>query len=56
MDRAHVSIYSLTGSLIYEDIHYQPGQWIDLDDQPAGSYLLRVVTEGSNGSKLIQKQ
>ena len=48
------SIYNLTGKLVFEDAHYRGSQLIDISNQPAGAYIIRVQTEGGTAGKILQ--
>jgi hypothetical protein len=49
-----VRIYNLTGKLVFEDPLYRGGESIDISRQPAGTYIIRVRTEGGTAGKIIQ--
>ncbi len=50
-----VQIYNLTGKLVLEDPHYQGGQLIDISNQSAGAYIIRIQTEGGTAGKIFHK-
>lgn len=50
-----VSVYSLTGTVLFSQDEFLPGGSIDLSSQPAGTYILRVRYSGGVISKMIQK-
>lgn len=54
-DLKKVSVYSLNGTLLYENREFERGQQVDISAEPAGSYILRVQGHNSTGSILIQK-
>jgi hypothetical protein len=54
-DLQKVSVYNLSGTLLYENREFETGQQVDISAVPAGSYILRVQGQNSTGSILIQK-
>lgn len=50
-----VKIYSSRGSLVYEKKDVISGAMIDISDQHAGSYVLRINSEKGVATKMIQK-
>lgn len=50
-----VNIYSLTGKMVYENHDYKPGQEIDFNFHPAGSYVIRIVDADKITSRVFQK-
>jgi hypothetical protein len=54
-DLKKVSVYSLSGTLRYENREFEQGQQVDISSLPAGSYILRVRGQNGTGSALIQK-
>lgn len=49
-----VTIYNMSGALIFENRHLVPGEVIDLAGLPAGSYLLRARGDRGVMSEMIQ--
>ena len=49
-----LTIYSLTGAVVYEDDHYISGRTIDMSVQPEGSYMIRIADDQGAISKMIQ--
>lgn len=54
-DLLKVGIYKLNGTLIYENRNFEPGQQVNIREEAAGSYILRVQGQNSSSSILIQK-
>ena len=50
-----VKIYSTRGSLVYEKKDLVSGAIIDISNQHAGSYVLRISNERGDRAKMIQK-
>lgn len=50
-----VRIYTLQGSLVQEQKDIEPGTRIDISNQPAGSYILKLSSSKGISSKMIQK-
>ena len=50
-----VKIYSTRGSLVYEKKDLVSGAMIDISDQNAGTYVLRMKSEKGLTGKMIQK-
>lgn len=50
-----VNVYSLRGRLVSSNKEYAPGTQIDISNQPAGTYILRVKNTKGLTSKMIQK-
>ncbi|TFH27728.1 MAG: DUF4465 domain-containing protein [Bacteroidia bacterium] len=54
-DVQKVSLYSLSGTLLYENRQFELGRQLDITTYPAGSYILRVQGQNRTGRILIQK-
>jgi len=50
-----VKIYSTRGTLIYEKKDVVSGAMIDISNQHAGSYVLRIISDKGVAGKMIQK-
>jgi len=50
-----VRIYEITGTEVYSNQQLLPGQTVDISNQPAGAYIVRISHEGGVISKMIQK-
>jgi len=50
-----VKLYTLQGALIYVKADFQSGSVIDISNQPAGSYIIRINSSKGFTSKMIQK-
>jgi len=50
-----VSVLSMTGSKVYENSHYVPGQSVELHDIPAGPYIVRIRKGQAIYNTMIQK-
>lgn len=50
-----VGVYSLSGTMLFENRQFEPGQPLDLSACPAGSYILQIQEQGRTGSIVIQK-
>ncbi|MCK5693208.1 MAG: T9SS type A sorting domain-containing protein [Bacteroidales bacterium] len=50
-----VKLYTLQGALIYVKADFQSGSAIDISNQPAGSYIIRINSSRGLTSKMIQK-
>ncbi|MEN8226608.1 MAG: DUF4465 domain-containing protein [Bacteroidota bacterium] len=51
-----VSIYTLTGIMVYENLKVVSGQTIDFSYQPSGAYILRIRHSAGVVSKMIHKK
>ena len=49
-----LKIYSITGTMVYENSHYVSGRTIDISVQPEGSYIIRITNDQGAISKMIQ--
>ncbi len=49
-----ISIYSVTGTKIYANSQLLSGETIDLTDQAAGAYIIRIQNHSGVSSKMIQ--
>lgn len=54
-DLQKVSVYSLSGKLLYENREFEAGRQVDISAEAAGSYILRVQGPNGTGRMLIQK-
>ena len=54
-DVLKLSLFSLSGSLLYENRQFDSGGQINITAYPAGSYILRVQGQNRTGRILIQK-
>jgi hypothetical protein len=50
-----VKLYTLQGALVYVKADFQSGSVIDISNQPAGSYIIRINSSKGLTSKMIQK-
>jgi hypothetical protein len=50
-----IHIYNVRGGLVFSLEEYAPGTHIDISDQPAGTYILRVKDAKGLTSEMIQK-
>jgi hypothetical protein len=55
-EKLSVRVYDLGGSVVYEEGHYTPEQPVDISDQPAGSYIIKVQKKNKTTNKLIIKR
>jgi hypothetical protein len=55
-EKLSVRVYDLGGSVVYEEDHYTPAQSVDISDQPAGSYIIKVQKKNKTTNKLIIKR
>lgn len=54
-DVMEVCIFSLTGTVVYENLHFVAGQSVDLQELPAGPYLVRINQNDKQVTRMIQK-
>ena len=54
-EELELRVYNYTGQEVYTRTDFQPGSILDLSDQRAGAYILRVSSSRGVGSILIQK-
>ncbi len=54
-DLLQITVYNLAGTAVYENSTPEPGETIDITDQPTGVYILRVTLNMNTVTSMIQK-
>ena len=54
-EQMDIKLYTLQGSLVYKKSNFVSGEVIDISNQEAGSYIIRVSSAKGSTSKMIQK-
>ncbi len=51
----NVTVLSISGARIYENMEFVSGETIDISHMPAGAYMIRIIHQDGITSKMIQK-